>query len=298
MARRIVKRSPGNWRLTCVLGRGQIALNNGHPRSRALEGPAGRARTQGPDLPAARRSRQGAHGPGMMRQVSSSIRDPPHRHEAHYYLAGVKLEHAVCLEGGDHTFRLGDRAEVMGCTRAYGWFTQASLETPYLRFLPRWWCGLLPRRPARSCGLRSPREGLRERGSERGSPREPCYRVPPPRERRHGHGLEVRDVPRGPSSRAEDELGFGEGVQALRRAVSSLSRLPDGGNRAELCEARGLADVGPPSRHRSGPDRGITKDRQGTHPGGAGPPRRERIVSTVISEATFQPTIVHLVASR
>jgi len=34
------------------------------------------------------------------------------------------------------------------------WFTLASLETPYLGFLPRWWCGLLPRRPARSRGLR------------------------------------------------------------------------------------------------------------------------------------------------
>jgi len=34
--------------------------------------------------------------------------------------------------------------------------------------------------------------------SERGSPRGPCIRVPPPRERRHGHGLSVRDVPRGP----------------------------------------------------------------------------------------------------
>jgi hypothetical protein len=59
--------------------------------------------------------------------------------------------------------------------------------------------------------------------SERGSPREPCIRVPPPRERRHGHGLSVRDVPSGPLSRAEDELGSREGVQALRRAVSSLS---------------------------------------------------------------------------
>jgi len=53
----------------------------------------------------------------------------------------------------------------------------------------------------------------------------------------------MRDVPYGPSSRADDELGCVEGVQALRRAVSSLSRLPDGGNRAELCEARGLADA-------------------------------------------------------
>jgi len=78
---------------------------------------------------------------------------------------------------------------------------------------------------------------------ERGSPREPCIRVPPPRERRHGHGLVVRDVPSGPSSRADDELGSREGVQALRRAVSSLSRLPDGGNHAELCQARGLADA-------------------------------------------------------
>jgi hypothetical protein len=34
--------------------------------------------------------------------------------------------------------------------------------------------------------------------------------------------------------------------------------------------------VGPPSRHRSGPDRRRTRDRRGTHPGGAGPPRGER----------------------
>jgi len=36
------------------------------------------------------------------------------------------------------------------------WFTLAPLETPYR------WCGRVPRRPARSRGLRSPREGLRE----------------------------------------------------------------------------------------------------------------------------------------
>jgi len=79
--------------------------------------------------------------------------------------------------------------------------------------------------------------------SERGSPREPWIRVPPPRERRHGHGLLVRDVLPGPPSRADDELGCVEGVQALRRALSSLSRLPDGGNRADLCQARGLANA-------------------------------------------------------
>jgi len=76
--------------------------------------------------------------------------------------------------------------------------------------------------------------GLRE-SRESGSP--------PPRERRHGRGLLVRDVPYGPSSRAEDELGFIEGVHALRRAVLSLSRLPDGGNRADLCQALGLANA-------------------------------------------------------
>jgi len=57
--------------------------------------------------------------------------------------------------------------------------------------------------------------GLRE-SRESGSP--------PPRERRHGHSLSVRDVPPGAPSRAEDELRCVEGVQALRRAVSSLSR--------------------------------------------------------------------------
>jgi len=66
---------------------------------------------------------------------------------------------------------------------------------------------------------------------------------PPPRERRHGHGLLVRDVPPGPSSWADDELGWIEAVHALRRAVSSLSRLPDGGNRADLCLSRGLPDA-------------------------------------------------------
>jgi len=53
----------------------------------------------------------------------------------------------------------------------------------------------------------------------------------------------VRDVPYGPPSRAEDELGFREGVQALRRAVSSLSRLPDGGNRADLCQTLAVANA-------------------------------------------------------
>jgi hypothetical protein len=99
----------------------------------------------------------------------------------------------------------------------------------------------------------------------------------------HHHRTTTRSRPRverrpsRPPSRADDELGWIEAVHALRRAVSSLSRLPDGGrDRADLCRARGLADVGLPSRHRSGPDRGRPRDRRGTHPGGAGPPRGER----------------------
>jgi len=66
--------------------------------------------------------------------------------------------------------------------------------------------------------------------------------------------------------------------------VVAVSDRTDGGNPADLCQARGLADVGPPSRHRSGPDRGRTRDRHGTHPGGAGPPRGERGPSGPLSQ--------------
>jgi len=52
--------------------------------------------------------------------------------------------------------------------------------------------------------------GPRERVSERALL--PGSTTP---ERRHGHGLSVRDVPRGPSSRAEDELGFRWGWHGL-----------------------------------------------------------------------------------
>jgi len=109
----------------------------------------------------------------------------------------------------------------------------------------------------------------------------------------------MRDVPYGPLSRADDELGCVEGVQALRRAVSSLSRLPDGGNRAELCQACGLADARSllpaskwaRSRENERPPWNAPRRSRATQ-------RRERTVWTAISEATFQPTIVHLVASR
>jgi len=132
--------------------------------------------------------------------------------------------------------------------------------------------------------------GLRE-SRESGSP--------PPRERRHGHGLLMRDVLPGPPSRADDELGFREGVQALRRAVSSLSRLPDGGNPADLCQARGLADARSllpasewaRSQENERPPWNAPRRSRATQ-------RRERTVWTVISEATCQPTILHLVASR
>jgi len=77
--------------------------------------------------------------------------------------------------------------------------------------------------------------GLRE-SRESGSP--------PPRERRHGHGLSVRDVPEGPSSRAEDELRCVEGVHTLGECVVvAVSDRTDGGNRADLCQARGLANA-------------------------------------------------------
>jgi len=57
--------------------------------------------------------------------------------------------------------------------------------------------------------------------SERGSPREPCIRVPPPRERRHGHGLEVRDIPSGPcpgpkTSSAQEKAFRLSGVRCRR----------------------------------------------------------------------------------
>jgi len=54
----------------------------------------------------------------------------------------------------------------------------------------------------------------------------------------------VRDVPYGPSSRAEDELGFVEGVHALGECVViAVPDRTDGGNRADLCLSRGLADA-------------------------------------------------------
>jgi len=108
----------------------------------------------------------------------------------------------------------------------------------------------------------------------------------------------VRDVPSAPSSRADDELGFREGVQALRRAVSSLSRLPDGGNPADLCQARGLADA-----RSSLPASKWARSQETERPAWHAPrrrqvtSRRERTVWTVISEVTCQPTILHLVAS-
>jgi len=142
----------------------------------------------------------------------------------------------------------------------------------------------------------SEREGPQERLSERGSPREPSIRVPPPRERRHGHGLLVRDVLPGPPSRAEDELGWIEGVHALRRAVSSLSRLPDGGNRADLCSARGLADA-----RSSLPASKWARSRESERPPWHAPRRSRTAQSrerTVICEATCRPTTPHLVASR
>jgi hypothetical protein len=70
----------------------------------------------------------------------------------------------------------------------------------------------------------------------------------PPRERRHGRRLEVRDVPPGAPSRAEDEL-----LLCRRRShseacvVVAVSDRTDGGNRADLCQARGLADASVPT---------------------------------------------------
>jgi len=75
--------------------------------------------------------------------------------------------------------------------------------------------------------------------------------------------------------------------------------LPDGGNRAELCRARGLADARSSlpaskwarSRENERPPWNAPRRRQVTS-------RRERTVWTVISEPTSPPTILHLVASR
>jgi len=74
--------------------------------------------------------------------------------------------------------------------------------------------------------------------------------------------------------------------------------LPDGGNPADLCQARGLADA-----RSSLPASKWARSRETERPPWNAPRRRqvtsraERTVWTVISEATCQPTILHLVAS-
>jgi len=98
----------------------------------------------------------------------------------------------------------------------------------------------------------------------------------PPRERRHGHGLSVRDVPYGPrpgpkTSSAREKAFRLSGVRCRRCRGCPTEGTPP-------ISARRVASrtLGPPSRHRSGPDRGRPRDRHGTHPGGAGPLRGER----------------------
>jgi len=136
--------------------------------------------------------------------------------------------------------------------------------------------------------------GLRERVSERAV--NPGLHHPGPTTRSRPRG--ERRPSRRPS-RAEDELGSVEGVQALRRAVSSLSRLPDGGNRAELCQARGLANASVLAPGiRVGPiegDRETGVERTPAEPGHL-EEREDRLDRHL--RGTCQPTIMHLVVSR
>jgi len=61
---------------------------------------------------------------------------------------------------------------------------------------------------------------------------------------RHGRRLEVRDVLPGPPSRAEDELGFVEGVHALGECVViAVPDRTDGGDRADLCQTLAVANA-------------------------------------------------------
>jgi len=112
--------------------------------------------------------------------------------------------------------------------------------------------------------------------SERGSPREPCIRVPLPRERRHGHGLSVRDIPSGPCPGPKTSSAVSKAFRLSGVRCRRSPGCPTEGTAPISARRVASRTVGPPSRHRSGPDRGRTRDRHGTHPGGAGPPRRER----------------------
>jgi len=103
-------------------------------------------------------------------------------------------------------------------------------------------------------------------------------------ERRHGHGLEVRAVPRGPRPGPTTSSA---GSKPFRLSGVRCRRSPGWPTEGTApISARRAASwtVGPPSRHRSGPDRGRTRERRGTHPGGAGPHRGERGPSGPSSE--------------
>jgi len=112
--------------------------------------------------------------------------------------------------------------------------------------------------------------------SERGSPREPCIRVPPPRERRHGHSLEVRDVPYGPRPGPTTSSAVSKAFRLSGVRCRRSPGCPTEGTARSSARLVASRTLGPYSRHRSGPDRRRTRERRGTHPGGAGPPRRER----------------------
>jgi len=141
----------------------------------------------------------------------------------------------------------------------------------------------------------SQREGPQERVSKRGSLREPWIPVPPPRDRRHGHGLVVRDVPYGPPSRADDELGSREGVHALRRAVSSLNRRRK--PRRSLLGARPRRRSVLPPGIEVGPIAGERETVVARTPAETGHLEVRGPSGPASQEATCQPTILHLVVS-
>jgi len=123
-------------------------------------------------------------------------------------------------------------------------------------------------RPARRGGLRSPGEPWTWLSSHHGP-----ARVTRGRDLRDGHRLKVGDVGRAPF-RADDELGWRDGVQVLGRVASlSSSRVRRARRSPPRRPARRCVSVlpGPEiSWLRSGPG-GRTGDRRGICPGSAGP---------------------------
>jgi len=143
----------------------------------------------------------------------------------------------------------------------------ASLETPSRGFLPRFRCGLLPRRPARSRGLRSPREGLRE-SRESGF----LHHVKATWSQPRGERRPFRPIV--PGRRRARLCSRRSGSPACGVVAVAVARRRE--PRRSLFGAWPRERFSIDSRHPSEPDRGRTRDRRGTHPGGDRSPRGER----------------------